>query len=128
MQFFEKLLGRLERKTVNRTSEYFWDAICVFSINHDPAVRMAALAAAKKASRDERAFMVKHLRVFASDEEDDVALLLNQLADELAMRDWTIRDAVAEGSALAEFDSEYAQALDKFDATVFRRRFPEFFN
>lgn len=128
MGFLDRIFSRLERKTVNRTFDYFLDAICVYSTNHDPAVRMAALAAAKKASRDERASMVNYLRDFACDEVDDIALLLNQLADEIVLKDWTIRDAVAEGLALGKIDEEYAVALDKFDSAVFRRRFPQLFD
>ena len=128
MAFLDRLLSRLEKKTVDRTIDYFWDAILVFSSNRDPVGRMAALAAAKKASRDERASMVKFLRNFASDEDDDLTLLLNQIADEILLRDWTIRDAVVEGLTLAQFDEEFAIALEKFDAGVFRRRFPEIFS
>ncbi len=128
MSFLDKLFSRLEKKTVDRTTDYFWDAILVYSSNRDPIVRMAALAAGKKASRDERASMVNSLRDFASDEDEDLTLLLNQLADEILTRDWTIRDAVAEGLALTKFDEEYAIALDRFDSAVFRRRFPEIFS
>jgi hypothetical protein len=127
MSFLDKVFRRLEAKTVDRTMDYFWDAILVFSSNREPVVRKAALAAAKKASRDERASMVKHLRNFAADEDEDLAFLLNQLANEILQRDWTIRDAVAEGLALGQVDEELAIALEKFDAGVFRRRFPQFF-
>ena len=72
--------------------------------------------------------MVKFLRNVASDEDEDLTLLLNQLGDEILMRDWTIRDAVVEGLALAQFDEEFAIALEKFDAGVFRRRFPDLFS
>ncbi|MEK6282762.1 MAG: hypothetical protein AABN95_20575 [Acidobacteriota bacterium] len=128
MSFLDKLFSRLEKKTVDRTSNYFRDAILVYSGTRDPVVRMAALAAAKKASRDERASMVNFVRDFASDEDEDLSLPLNQLADEILLRDWTIRDAVAEGLELAKLDEEFAIALDKFDARVFRRRFPELFS
>lgn len=72
--------------------------------------------------------MINHLRSFAADEEEDLSFALNELADEIAVRDWTIRDAVAQGARLAEFDEEYAIALDRFDAGVFRRRFPDVFD
>lgn len=123
MAFLDRLLSRLEKKTVDRTSDYFWDAILVYCRNQDPA-----LTAAKKASREQRASMINHLRSFAVDEEGDLSFALNELADEIAVRDWTIRDAVAQGARLAEFDEEYAIALDKFDGGVFRRRFPDVFD
>jgi len=127
MSFLDRVFRRLEAKTVDRTMDYFWDAILVFSSNREPVVRKAALAAAKKASRDERAAMVKHLRNFAAGEDQDLAFLLNQLANEILERDWTVRDAVAEGLALGQVDEELAIALERFDAGVFRRRFPQFF-
>jgi len=127
VSFLDKVFRRLEAKTVNRTIDYFWDAILVYSSNRDPVVRMAALAAAKKASRDERASIVRHLRNFAADEDNDLTFLLNQLANEILERDWTIRDAVAEGLMLGQVDEELAIALERFDAGVFRRRFPDLF-
>lgn len=72
--------------------------------------------------------MVKSLRSLASEEADDGALLINLLADEIAIKDWTIRDAVLQGVELAKVDEEYARALDSFDSAVFRNRFPEFFS
>lgn len=127
MALLDKILTRLERRTVDRTDDYFWDAILVYCRKRNPVVRMAALAAAKKASREQRASMVRHLRSFASDEEEDLSLALNELADEIIVRNWTIRDAVAQRETLAEFDEEFAIALDRFDAGIFRRRFPDVF-
>lgn len=97
MGLFDRLFGRLEAKTVDRTSEYFWDSIRVFCSNRDPIVWMAALAAAKKAGRDQRASLVRGLRSFADDEDLDLARMLNELADEIAVKDWTIGDAVPTG-------------------------------
>ncbi len=129
MKFLDRIFDRLEHKTVNQTRDYFWDAIRVYSRNHDPIIRIAALAAAKKASRDDRAIMVKYLRRMAAvDEPDDYRLPLDQLAEEISFKDWTIRDAIAEGRTLAKFDPEYAEALDRFDSSVFRRRFPRVFD
>jgi hypothetical protein len=128
MAFLDRLFSRLEKKTVDRTGDYFWDAILVYCRNQNPIVRMAALTAAKKASREQRASMINHLRAFAVDEEEDLSFALNELADEIGVRDWTIREAVAQGARLAEFDEEYATALDKFDAGIFRRRFPDVFD
>lgn len=127
MRFLDKLFGRLERRYVDPTHDYFWDAIRVYSTNRDPTIGMAALAAAKKAARDKRALMVKYLREFAAG-EDEVEDLLNDLADEITLQDWTIKDAVDQGLALSKVDEEYAIALDKFDSAVFRRRFPDLFN
>ncbi len=127
MAFLDRLFSRLKQKTINRTSDYFYDAVQVCLQNHDPIVWMAARAAAQAVARDERASMVSFLRGLAPGLHDDDARLLIQLADKISAKDWTIRDAVNGRAALAEFDAEYALALKKFDSKVFRRRFPEFF-
>jgi hypothetical protein len=41
MAFLDRLLSRLEKKTVDRTSDYFGDAILVYCRNQNPTLRMA---------------------------------------------------------------------------------------
>jgi hypothetical protein len=99
----------------------------------DPVVRLAALTAAKVAAGAQRASMVNYLRIAAADARellagsDDIAYRLNQLADEISLRDWTVRDSVHAKQALWKLDAEYGKALDKFDGGVFRRRFLDLF-
>lgn len=127
MGILSGLLGDAER-----INDYFADAILVYIQNHDAKVRMAALAAAKVAAGAQRTSMVNYLRVIAANTreengDEDACYRLNQLADEIALRDWTVRDARYEKQALAKLDAEYVRALDSFDSAVFRRRFPELF-
>lgn len=126
MRIFKALFGGAER-----INDYFADAVLVYVQNHDPIVRMAALAAAKVAAGVTRTSMVNYLRVMAAREDigdDDACYRLNQLADEISLRDWTVQDARYEKNALSKLEPEYRLALDKFDSTVFRRRFPQFFD
>ncbi len=59
---------------------------------------------------------------------DGAADLLEQLANEISLREWTIRDVVHERCALADLDEELERALGSWlgycDFAVFRRRFP----
>lgn len=117
----------------DRINDYFADAVLVYLQNHDPIVRTAALAAAKVAAGVQRTSMVNYLRVTAANAredigDDDACYRLNQLADEISLRDWTVQDARYEKDALSKLEPEYRLALDKFDSTVFRRRFPQFFD
>jgi hypothetical protein len=128
MALLDRLLRHFEQKTINRTSDYFDDAVRVYLHSHNPLAGMAALTAAKAIARDERAGKVSFLRDLALGLDGDDARLLNKLADEISVKDWTIRDAVDGRAALADLDAEYAVALKKFDSTIFRRRFPESFD
>jgi len=115
-----------------KINDYFADAIWVYRYTADPVVRLAALAAAKVAAGAQRTSMVNYLRVTAGDARrlaggDDVAYRLNQLADDISLRDWTVSDSMYDKEALWKLDAEYGRALDKFDAGVFRRRFPQLF-
>lgn len=92
---------------------------------------MAALAAAKVANGVQRTSMVNFLRTVAANMREDISDVdayyrLNQLADEICLRDWTVQDVRYERQALGKLDWE-VRALDKFDPMVFRRCFPEVF-
>ena len=127
MGFFSNLFGG-----AGKINDYFADAIWVYMRTADAVVRLAALTAAKVAAGAQRASMVNYLRVAAADAReltgsDDIAYRLNQLADEISLRDWTVGDSIHSKQALWKLDAEYGRALDKFDARVFRRRFPDLF-
>ena len=127
MGFLNRLFGG-----AGKINDYFADAVWVYMRAADPVVRLAALTAAKVAAGAQRASMVNYLRVAAADARelvggDDIAYRLNQLADEISLRDWTIGDSIHANQALWKLDAEYGKALDKFNGGVFRRRFPDLF-
>jgi hypothetical protein len=115
-----------------KINDYFADAVWVYMRTADPVVHLAALTAAKIAAGKQRASMVNYLRIAAADtralnSSDDIAYRLDQLVDEISLRDWTIGDSTDAKQALWKLDTEYGNALDKFDGSVFRRRFPNLF-
>jgi len=127
MGFLSNLFGG-----AGKINDYFADAVWVYMHTADPVVRLAAMTAAKVAAGAQRASMVNYLRVAAADARelagsDDIAYRLNQLADEISFRDWTMGDSIHAKGALWKLDAEYGRALDKFDRGVFRRRFPDLF-
>jgi hypothetical protein len=117
-------------------SEYFGDAVRVFSFTGEEAAHSAALAAGKTAAGEQRASMVTYLQALTSDwisaagddPEAQVAVRrLDQVAHEIAAKDWTMGDVIAAKRHLKALDGEYYHALGTADPSVFRRRFPMFF-
>lgn len=121
MGLFKKLFGGADA-----INDYFADAVIVYLETDDGVARLAAVSAGKIAAGAQRVSMVNYLRTLAADGQaagmTQGAYKLNQLADELALKDWSVAEAKQSKLALAKLDSEYAAALDAFDSTVFRRR------
>lgn len=100
MGFLSNLFGGAAK-----IKDYFADAVWAYMLTADPVVRLAALTAAKVAAGAQRASMVNYLRVAAADarelaKSDDMGYRLNQLADEISLRDWTVRDSIDAKRAL----------------------------
>jgi hypothetical protein len=122
-------------------NDFFADAVFVYRVTGDRLVRLAALAAAKTMNTTQRGAAIKFVRGVADDMRergtgeagpDGAADLLDQLANEISLRDWTIRDVVHDRCALADLDEELENALGSWlgycDSSLFRRRFPILFN
>lgn len=127
MRFLSNLFGG-----AGKINDYFTDAVLAYVHTGEPVVRLAALTAAKVAAGAQRASMVNYLRSTSADVgkltgSDDIAYQLNQLADEISSRDWTVGDSIHAKRALWKLDAEYGRALDNFDGGVFRRRFSDLF-
>jgi hypothetical protein len=128
------LLSKLFRG--DQVNDYFFDAVVVFISNSDPVARLAALAAAKVAAKSTRASMVEALRLMAHEAYSMKAhsiqalwdsLSLDGLADEISLRDWSIRDSMAGKRDLMKLNADYCKALNGFDGEFFRKRFPHLF-
>ena len=52
---------------------------------------------------------------------------INNLIKEITRKDWTIKDIFQSKLALREINKDYARALDKFDPTIFEKRYPDLF-
>lgn len=124
--------------TVHGDYEFFQGAISTFAdaVQYrqlEPGLNpevfaIAALAAAKRATREQRRKCVEFMvRVVYPHCDDETAALLRELGHEIEAKDWTIRDALAEEHRLSEIDQELAHAMTKHDSDIFRRRYPELF-
>lgn len=125
MGFFKNLM-----RQADAINDYFRYAAYVYVAYDDGVVRLAALTAAKVMAGAQRAASVNWLRVFASQvhgEDASSAYRINQLADEISLRDWEIRDVVHAKTALAQLDAELEQALSTPDPDIFIRRYPQVF-
>lgn len=123
MGFFKHLMGQADA-----INDYFAYAVYAYLLYDDPVVRLAALTAAKVMAGAQRAASVNWLRVVASQIHGEDALAayrVNQLADEISLRDWEIRDVVHAKTALAKLDAELEQALSTPDPDIFLRRYPQ---
>jgi hypothetical protein len=113
-------------KTVHGDYEFFQAAILKLVDTHDLVIAIAALAAAKRATREQRRNCVEFMvRVVYPHCDNETVVLLDSLRHDIEAKDWTIRDAAAEERRLSEIDKELAHALSKHDSDVFRRRYPE---
>ena len=123
MGFFENLM-----RQADAINDYFAYAVYVYVLYDDSVVRLAALTAAKVMAGAQRAASVNWLRVVASQihgKDASAAYRVNQLADEISLRDWEIRDVVHAKTALAKLDAELEQALSTPDPDIFIRRYPQ---
>jgi len=115
-------------RLADAVNDYFAYAVYAYLLYDDPVVRLAALTAAKVMAGGQRAASVNWLRVVASEfhsEDASAAYRVNQLADEISLRDWEMRDIVHAKTALAKLDPELEHALPTFDADIFIRRYPQ---
>lgn len=117
-------------------NDYFRYAVRVWIFIKREDAKIAALAAAKVADVKLRESMLNFLSAMASDFEK---MFPNQpewerhrgrllkLAEEITARNWTIQDAAEEKNRLSQINPEYLKALNKADAKVFIRQYPDFF-
>lgn len=126
--FFVWLLNR----GGERVNEYFYKAIQVWLLHDDENARIAALAAVKVASPHAQRNYVGKLRVIQfelsaenSKLSKERAKLLMGFINEIKMKIWTLDDAAKEREKLFEANPEYATALNKYDPTVFSKRYRE---
>ena len=116
-------------------NEYFYKAVQVWLLQNDENARIAALAAVKTASPHAQRDCVGKLRVIhfelsAQKHPDKLkkARLLKDFIDEIKTKVWTVEEATKERETLYKAEPEYASALNKYDSTVFIRRYPEMKN
>lgn len=125
---FKKMRGQS-----SRINDYFANAVRAWILEGDEVARFAALNAAMTAAEKQRSSMTLYLSALivdamADDPDSHVPWLLKDLMDEIDLQDWSLKKNVAKRNELAEFNDEYAKALDRADDRVFVRRYPALFD
>ena len=115
-------------------NQFFLDAVHVFLITDEPAIRASILAVGKVAASLQRATMQEYLTgqigsLWGENPEywKEVIENIMEIKEELGAREWTFEDIDEEKKRLRELDEELATALDEADASIFRRRYPDLF-
>lgn len=125
---FVLLIVWLKRGASN-INDYFCNAVIVYTVTGDEPTRLAALTAAKVAASQQRASMLLYLRGMASEMAthpggDIMRSRLLELTEEIAVKDWNMRDIRVQKAILGEVDAEYLEALNRYDPKVFQKRWP----
>ena len=119
-----------------RINGYFTNAVRVYLWMEEEDAKIAALAASKVAAGKQRGSMLNHLDTLTSDstkllhavpELQRLISKLSELQVEITAKDWTIKDIVQEKQRLMDYNPSYLSALEKADANVFVRKYPDLF-
>ena len=143
---FSALLGLLgvyfylKKTREKRMNAYFCTAVRVYALTDEEDVRIAILTAAKAAAKKQRESMVKYLQKMASDiknmteidskvkpHTDKFAESSIELAKEISSMEWTPSDINKQKEELGNINSEYLDALEKADPTIFSKKHPQLF-
>jgi len=128
-------LAKLSAKG-GKVTEYFKNAVRVHLWLGDTSAGVAALTAAKTVAAAQRDAMLLHLMQLSDQfapligkipESQIFKTRLQKLAQEIAAKDWTIRDAREAKSELGEVSPKYLEALNRFDPSVFVSKYPTLF-
>ena len=124
------------KRHANRINDYFVDAVTVWVFLNKEDAKAAALTAAKVAAGMQRNSMVTYLYGMATDidkiktpDVDEKIFIdkLTNLAKEIGVRDWTIKDSIEEKQRLFECNPKYLEALEKADPSIFSKEYPDLF-
>ncbi len=119
-----------------RVTEYFKNAVKVYLWLGDTSAGIAALTSAKTAAAAQRDAMTSHLTqlsgqfVLLIDKIPELQIFktrLERLAQEIAAKEWTIRDVRKAKAELGEVSPKYLEALNRSDPSVFVSRCPTLF-
>jgi hypothetical protein len=123
-----------------RMNAYFSTAVRVYALTNEEDARIAIVTAAKVAAKKQRGSMVNYLQSMASDIKnmseidpkvkphiDKFVESSIELAEEISSREWTISDIITQKEELGNINSEYLDALDKADPSIFEKRHPQLF-
>lgn len=118
----------------SRINDYFSDAVWLFAKTGDPSARLAAHCAGAIAQDEQRASLMLYLEALSEDwltrtpELPTIYYRLQDLANEINSKEWTVEDVGELKIKLSKVNLEYLIALGGSDPTVFRQRFPDTFH
>ena len=124
------------KRQASGVNDYFCNAVKVWIFMIKEDAKIAAIAAAKVAGEKQRESMLNYLSCMASDLDRDFpndpvmrrhSGRLLSLKKEIEAHNWTTMDAAKEKNRLADINPDYLTALNKADANIFVRQYPDFF-
>ena len=124
-----------------KITEYFKNAVRIYLYLIEPDARLAALAAAKVATKPQREEFITHLKqqlttfelLAAKPGADEVPIIndiinrLEGLAQEIMPKNWTVQDIRETKKELGEISPQYLNALERSDPQVFMKQYPTLF-
>lgn len=119
-----------------KINDYFANAVTVYVWIDKEDAKIAALAASKVAGSKQRNSMLKYLEGLNSDmtklfptspQLKPFTEKLSELQMEIGAKDWTTKDIIQEKQRLKNYNPEYLNALEKADANIFIRKYPDLF-
>jgi len=123
-------------KSGGRVTDFFQNAVKAYLWLEDESAGYAALAAAKTAASVQRDVMISHLVQQSSQINQLVSEIpefkvlqerLDNLAQQIAAKDWTVKDIQEAKEELGEISPKYLNALNRSDPSVFVSRYPTLF-
>jgi len=119
-----------------RIKDFFADAVRVYVLKGEEDARCVALAAAKLATKKQRKSMIQSLAEMRSKVMQNYPnkLARKSLADRLVLlkedieaKDWDVSNVMEEKEKLSKMNEEYLSCLNRIDASVFKRKYPNLF-
>ena len=132
VSFLKNVLFRPSKKI----NDYFVNAVRVYALRGEEDAGCAAIAAAKVVGKKQRLSMIEGLLKMASNVKKDypykiarksIADRILFLKGEIEKKDWDSRDLREEKEKLSKINAEYLSCLDRFDPSVFQRKYPKLF-
>jgi len=113
-------------------NDYFVNAVTVYVLGQEEVARVAALTAATVAAGKQRASMLVFLQGMAGDcsklpNGDQVRPQLLALAKEISQKGNDLQTIMVQKRQLESMSKELLVALERFNASIFKNRWPQLF-
>lgn len=113
-------------------NDYFVNAVTVYALGQEEVAHVAALTAATVAAGKQRASMLVFLQGMAGDcskfpNGDQIKSRLLTLAQEIGQKGNDLQTIMVQKQRLGNLSKELLVALERFDSSIFKNRWPQFF-